>query len=97
MQKPININNLPLFIECDYMSIDGVQKIATIQTRDMQGLQDAKIGNFYENWYLRPAKATKKQPYSTLSSYKKACTNALIKNKIAITVTRYYTEDNVTL
>jgi len=92
-----NINNLPLFISCDYMSVEGVQKTAHIQTRDFNGIQDAKIGDFSENWYIRPLKAMKKLPYNSLSSYKKACTNSLIKNKIAVVVTRYYTEEGETL
>lgn len=71
MEK-ITIDSLPLFINLYYKE-DGIEKYAHIQTRDMQGKQDAKIGDFGENWYIRPLNATNSKPYKTLGSYKRAC------------------------
>ena len=59
--------------------------IGHIKTKDFHGNQDAKIGDFSENWYIRPKKAMLMKTYETLSSYKKACTNCLKYHKPDIT------------
>ncbi len=70
------MENLPLFIYVKY-SLDGKEKIAHIQTHDTKMRQDAKIGDFDENWYIRPKKCMQYKEYKTLRAYKIACSNAL--------------------
>lgn len=71
-KENINIKDLPLHINL-YYKIDGKENYAHIQTRDFQGRQDAKIGDFAENWYCRPRKATLCKEYKNLADYKRAC------------------------
>lgn len=66
------LDNLPLFISLWYRE-DNIYKYAHIKTRDINGVQDAQIGDFSENWYIRPRKAQHKKPYKTLKDYKIAC------------------------
>ena len=74
--KKYNINNLPLFISLYYWQ-DNTLKSAHIRTRDFNGIQDAQIGDFGENWFCRPRKATKKLCYKSLKAYKIACSKSL--------------------
>lgn len=67
-----NIDNLPLYISLWYFE-DGKYKYAHIKTKDFKGVQDAQIGDFYENWFCRPKKAVQSKPYKTLKAYKIAC------------------------
>lgn len=88
MKEKYTIYNLPLFINVYYIR-DGKEKMATVQTRDFNGRQDAKIGDFSENWYIRPAKALKVNcNYKDLASYKKSI-SLCMKKQLNATVTRY--------
>lgn len=89
----MTIDNLPLFIDVKIIDNDtGKKTTAQIQTRDFNGVQDAKIGDFAENWYIRPKKATNKIAYKTLGDYKRACTLAL--KAFDKTVVEYIVEIN---
>ena len=70
------VDNLPLHISLWYWK-DNILKCAHVRTRDLKGRQDAQIGDFVENWYCRPHKATRMQSYKTLRAYKCACTLSL--------------------
>lgn len=89
MEK-ITINNLPVFIHIKYLKY-GIEKDCHIQTRELcTSKQDACIGDFGENWYIRPRKATLRKEYKTLTDYKRACTLALKKHLKDIHVLYYY-------
>jgi hypothetical protein len=89
-----HMEKLPLFIYVKYTR-NNIEKEAHIQTRDFKGVQDAKIGDFSENWYIRPKKATNSIPYKNLSSYKKACSNALKHFDGDIKILGYYQKIDV--
>lgn len=87
----MNIDTLPFWIYAVYIKY-GVEHEVHIKTKDMRGRQDAMIGNFAENWYIRPSKATKSMTYKTLRNYKIACTHAIQKHIKDCRVLRYYTK-----
>jgi hypothetical protein len=71
---------LPLFVYADYVK-DGRTKTAHIQTRTFgDQKQDCKIGDFSENWYLRPKKAVQCKEYKTVADYKRAIRLCIQKN-----------------
>lgn len=81
-KKHINICDLPLFIYV-YYTVDGIEKYAHIQTHlfGRQDIQDAMIGDFSENWYIRPRAFLKKDYKApTLESYKRSCSGCIVKN-----------------
>ena len=64
---------LPLFIHASYIDSKGIEKEADIQTRGLgSSQQDCQIGDFSENWYIRPSKAVKYKEYTTIKNYKLA-------------------------
>jgi hypothetical protein len=85
---------LPFWIYVNY-EIDGKIKQAHIRTTDFSGTQDAQIGDFSENWFIRPYKATHKQEYKTLKAYKTACTLSLKKKFKDIKLLGYYEKIDV--
>ncbi len=89
-----SINDLPFWIYATYIKY-GIEHEVHIKTRDMKGVQDAMIGDFAENWYIRPSKATRSIPYKTLASYKSACTQAIQKYIGDCKVLKYYTKHDI--
>lgn len=83
------MNNLELFIYCDYVK-DGKDKTAHIQTRDFKGRQDCKIGDFGDNWYIRPRKAMRLQSWNSLRGYKISIGKSLMMRKLADNILGYY-------
>lgn len=85
-----DLKELPLFINVAYRK-DGKENSAHIQTRGMcSDTQDAQIGNFSANWYIRPRRAVLRLPYKTLASYKSACSRALLRANVADSIEYYY-------
>jgi hypothetical protein len=83
---------LPTFIQVDYIK-DGKQKDLHVQTCDFSGNQDMQIGDFSENWYIRPIKMTKKGfEYKTVKEYIRHLKASILKRKIADKITLIYTE-----
>lgn len=69
----MNKLNLPLFIYAQYKTDTGEIKIVHIQTKGIgENKQDCKIGDFAENWWIRPKKAVLGIEYKTIGDYKKA-------------------------
>lgn len=90
MKYKMDIKNLPLFVYVQYRDKDGKVKEATIQTREIVSKkQDAKIGDFGENWYIRPKKALNYKEYQTIKAYKIACTLCLKRQGYAVEVLGY--------
>jgi hypothetical protein len=89
----MKIENLPLFIYVQYITKDGKVNEAHIQTRNIgDRKQDAKIGDFSENWWIRPKKAVEGKEYKTMGAYKSACTLSLKANGYAQEVLGYSEE-----
>ena len=75
-----NVNELPFWIYAEYVTKDGTKKEAHIQTKSFgKSKQDCQIGDFSENWYIRPNKAVKYQDYKSVGSYKTAIRLAMQK------------------
>jgi hypothetical protein len=74
------IENIPLFISVSFTK-NGERKEADAETRDFYGTPDCKIGNFGENWWIRPKKAQSQsfKGYGDIKNWKKAIKMTLIK------------------
>jgi hypothetical protein len=85
---------LPLFIYAEYINEKEEKKEAHIQTRDIHGVQDCKIGDFSANWWIRPRKAKKSIPYKTIGDYKRAVKLSMQK-QTGCKVTKIYQKQNI--
>jgi hypothetical protein len=87
----MNIKELPFYIYAEYTK-DGKTKEVHIRTGGIGG-QDCQIGDFAENWYIRPAKAVKCLEYKTLGDYKRAI--KLSMKRAGMIVTKIYQKIDV--
>jgi hypothetical protein len=87
----MNIKELPYWIFAEYTK-DGKTKEVHIKTRGFDG-QDCQIGDFAENWYIRPDKAVKRLEYKTLGDYKRAI--KLSMKRAGMIVTKIYQKIDV--
>jgi hypothetical protein len=75
------MKNIPTFISLSFVDSENKKHEADAQTKTLFGTADCKIGNFYENWFVRTKAACKKdfKGYGSLENYKKAITLSLKK------------------
>ena len=71
---------VPMFISVSFEK-DGRIMTADCQTRDLMGRPDCQIGNFSDNWWIRPKKAQSLdfKGYGDLRGYQKAIKLSLLK------------------
>lgn len=66
------MSTIPLFISAKFEDRTGFMFDVDIQTRDMRGRADCKIGNFGENywWRTRKAMSASFEGFETIGGYK---------------------------
>lgn len=89
--KPVgfdtNLHKLDLFFPYNILAIkDGKQYDFSIEVRDLSGLPDCKIGDFYNNIWIRPKQALINNwcGYKSYNDLSRAVKNCLIKRGFKI-------------
>lgn len=98
--KPVgfdaNLHKLDLFLPYNILAIkDGKQYDFTVEVRDLSGEPDCKIGDFYNNIWLRPKQALKNNwtGYQSYADISRAVKNCLIKR--GFTILSWYRRNEV--
>lgn len=77
-----NLHKLDLYFPYNILAIkNGKQFDFSIEVRDLSGLPDCKIGDFYNNIWIRPKQAliSNWSGYKSYSNLSRAVKNCLIK------------------
>ena len=75
------MEKIPRTFPVSFIDKHGKYHKADVETSDLIGRPDCRIGNFGENWWIRTKKALEKDftGYKTLAQYKRAVRLSLTK------------------